>query len=129
MAPAVCFTGFITGSPKKGQHRMNDQHNVFLQGNGPPVKKNAPLAMASFSCANISLIGLFAAQMNPWMTLVFFLFPAAIVTGHLARRAMRKQPDRWTGEGMATYGLVVGYFGLALAVGALGVMLGGYTPA
>ncbi len=108
---------------------MNDPHNVFLQESEPPAKKNAPLAVASFSCANISLIGLFAAQINPWMTLVFFLFPAAIVTGHLARRAMRKEPDRWTGEGMATYGLVVGYFGLALAVGALGVMLGGYAPA
>ena len=106
---------------------MNDSQNVFLQGGEPPSKKNAPLAVASFSCANISLIGLFAAQINPWMTVVFFLFPAAIVTGHLARRAMRKQPDRWTGEGMATYGLVVGYFGLTLAVGALGVMLGGYT--
>ncbi|PCJ54985.1 MAG: hypothetical protein COA73_13955 [Candidatus Hydrogenedentota bacterium] len=106
---------------------MDEQKNVFMQGDSPSGKKNAPLAVASFSCANISLIGLFAAQINPWMTLVFFLFPAAIVSGHLARRAMRKEPQRWTGEGMATYGLVIGYLGLTLAIGALGVVLGGYA--
>ena len=40
----------------------------------------------------------------------------AIVTGHLARGEIRREPERLQGDGLAVGGLVLGYAALALAV-------------
>jgi type II secretory pathway pseudopilin PulG len=46
----------------------------------------------------------------------FFLLPsiAAVVLGHLAKNDIRRSGGRLRGKGLATGGLVLGYFGLAL---------------
>ncbi len=40
----------------------------------------------------------------------------AIVTGHLARSEIRRQPDRYEGDGLALVGLVTGYLAIGLGV-------------
>ena len=107
---------------------MDDRSNIFLQGNTPATKKNLPLAIASFACANLVLLGLFAGQLSLYLIALYLLFPAAIICGHLSRRRFRNEPEKWAGQGMATYGLVVGYFGLFLSVVAVILLLRGYVP-
>ena len=38
----------------------------------------------------------------------------AVVTGHLARSEIRREPERYDGDGMAVAGLVLGYLMLGL---------------
>lgn len=38
----------------------------------------------------------------------------SVITGHLARAEIRRDPERWDGDGMAVAGLVLGYLMLAL---------------
>jgi len=45
----------------------------------------------------------------------------AVVTGHLARAEIRREPERLDGDGMAVAGLVLGY--LMIAMSLLGVAL------
>ncbi|MCL1633974.1 DUF4190 domain-containing protein [Luteimonas sp. SX5] len=45
----------------------------------------------------------------------------AIITGHLARGEIRREPERLQGDGMAVAGLVLGYASLIL--GLLAVMI------
>jgi hypothetical protein len=40
----------------------------------------------------------------------------AIITGHMARGQIRREPDKYEGSGMATAGLVLGYLGLLLEI-------------
>jgi len=41
---------------------------------------------------------------------------AAVVCGHIGRRQIRSEPHLYTGEGLATAGLVLGYLNLALSL-------------
>ena len=43
-----------------------------------------------------------------------------VVCGHLALHKIKKNPDKYTGKGLAIAGLILGYFGIltALAIGA-----------
>lgn len=45
----------------------------------------------------------------------------AVVTGHLARAEIRREPERFDGDGMAVAGLVLGY--LMIAMSLLGAAL------
>lgn len=45
----------------------------------------------------------------------------AIVTGHLARGEIRREPERLQGDGLAVGGLILGY--AALALGILAVLI------
>ncbi|MDO4709602.1 MAG: DUF4190 domain-containing protein [Pseudomonadota bacterium] len=47
----------------------------------------------------------------------------AIITGHMARREIRRNPERYDGDGMAVAGLVTGYLVVALYLIAILVML------
>ncbi len=38
----------------------------------------------------------------------------AIITGHIAKKQFKENPDKYSGEGMATAGLILGYIWLAL---------------
>ena len=101
---------------------MDDDRNLFLGNSESPRGKRSGYALASFICANLSLVGLMAAQFIPGLVYLYLLFVPAIVTGHLARRAFRKLPGVFRNEAMATYGLAVGYLGLSLSVLALVVL-------
>lgn len=63
------------------------------------------LAITSFS------FGLLGWTLLPWLGAI-----VAIVTGHLARGAIRREPDRLDGDGFAVAGLVLGYTMLGLSL-------------
>ena len=51
-----------------------------------------------------------------WTLLPFVASLIAIITGHMARSAIRREPDRYDGDGLAIAGLVLGWVAVALAV-------------
>lgn len=40
----------------------------------------------------------------------------AIITGHLAKNEIKQNPGRFSGDGMATVGLILGYANIAIVV-------------
>lgn len=48
---------------------------------------------------------------------------SAIIFGHLALHKIKKDPNTYTGKGLAITGLVLGYFGLVIGI-VLGVLRG-----
>jgi hypothetical protein len=64
------------------------------------------------SLAIISLVsGLLGWTLAPWLGSII-----AIVTGHMARSEIRKQPDEIDGDGFAIAGLVMGYLFISLTI-------------
>lgn len=51
-----------------------------------------------------------------WTLLPFIGSIVAIVTGHLGRSEIRREPERLQGDGLAVGGLILGYVAVALAV-------------
>ena len=75
---------------------------------------NAPLKRSS-SLAVISLVsGLLGWTLVPWLGSI-----AAIITGHMARAEIRRDPETMEGDGMAIAGLVLGYSMLLLSLLAI----------
>lgn len=107
---------------------MDDDKNILAKAAGSSVsgKTRSRNALVSFVLANVALGSVFAAQVAPPVILLFLLFPAAIVYGHLARRELRRDPDRASGAGMANYGLFVGYFCLFIALISLYATVRGF---
>ena len=67
--------------------------------------------------AIVSLVsGLLGWSFVPWLGSV-----VAVITGHLARAEIRREPLRLEGDGMAVAGLVLGYAMLALSL--IGILL------
>lgn len=67
--------------------------------------------------AIVSLVsGLLGWTFVPWIGSL-----VAVITGHMARTEIRREPDRVEGDGMAVAGLVLGYAMLVLSV--IGVLL------
>ncbi len=69
--------------------------------------------------AIISLV----AGLCGWLPLPILGSLVAIVTGHLARAEIRREPGRLEGDGLALAGLVLGYLALLLAVTVATIML------
>ena len=64
------------------------------------------------SLAIISLVsGLLGWTLAPWLGSII-----AIITGHMARSEIRKQPDEIDGDGFAIAGLVMGYLFISLTI-------------
>jgi len=64
------------------------------------------------SLAIISLVsGLLGWTLAPWLGSII-----AIITGHMARSEIRKQPSQIDGDGFAIAGLVMGYLFIGLTV-------------
>ena len=93
---------------------MDDQNNALFKHIPQAPTRRSKLALASFICANGVLAGLFLGLLNPWLAALTLLSVPAVVTGHLARRAFRDEREHFSNPGMATYGLALGYFGIAL---------------
>lgn len=53
----------------------------------------------------------------PSMTIT--LATVTVVSGHIARSAIRRDPDRLEGSALAATGLAIGYVGLLAGIGAL----------
>ena len=67
--------------------------------------------------AIVSLVtGLLGWSFVPWLGSI-----VAVITGHLARTEIRREPERLEGDGMAVAGLVLGYAMLVLSL--LGLLL------
>jgi hypothetical protein len=56
-----------------------------------------------------------------WVLVPFLLAIVAIVTGHMARAEIRREPQQ--GDGMAIAGLVLGYLNLAFCIAVIGFVL------
>lgn len=97
---------------------MDDSSNLLLQGTRLPARYSR-YAVASFASAVASLAGLVLSPLFYPFVYLHLLFPVAIVSGHVARRQMRKRPMAVKGVGMATFGLWIGYIDLFLAALAL----------
>ncbi len=75
----------------------------------PPTRQSSPLAVISLICGILS-----------WLGLPVVAGLVAVITGHMARREIRREPERYEGDTLALIGLVLGYINLALAV--LGIL-------
>ena len=52
----------------------------------------------------------------------FLASVVAVVTGHLARAEIRREPARYDGDGLAVAGLVLGYLMIALSLLGLALL-------
>jgi len=74
-----------------------------------PLKRTSPLAI-------ISLVsGLLGWTLLPWLGSI-----AAIITGHMARAEIRREPETVEGDGLAIAGLVLGW---AMVIGTVLLIL------
>lgn len=75
---------------------------------------NAPARALSAMAVTSLVTGVLGWTVMPWLGSF-----VAIVTGHLARSAIRREPDALDGDGLAVAGLVLGYTMLACSLLAL----------
>jgi hypothetical protein len=78
------------------------------QGYYPPTYQPAPRTSTS---AVISLI----AGIAGWFLLPILGPIIAVITGHIAKSEIRRSMGQITGDGLATFGLILGYLQLILA--------------
>ncbi len=73
--------------------------------------------------STLAIISLVAGILG-WTVLPFLGSVTAIITGHMARAEIRRQPDRFEGDGLAVAGLVLGWVNVGLWIlGILAFML------
>jgi hypothetical protein len=75
-------------------------------------KPKQGLAVASLVLGILSLVGLL-------VVIGAVLGPPAVITGHLARRRVRKAPEQYAGKRLALAGLITGYLSMGLAAAAV----------
>lgn len=82
--------------------------------NPQPVARSSTMAMVSL------IAGIAGLSLLPFLGSV-----AAIITGHIAKSEIKKGNGMVTGNGMATWGLVLGYgaIGLGLCLTCLAIIL------
>ncbi|AXA85432.1 hypothetical protein DCD74_03080 [Lysobacter oculi] len=83
-----------------------------------------PATRQTHGLAVVSLISGILA----WMVMPIVGSIIAIITGHLARRDIRAQPERYEGDAMAVIGLVLGWGQVVmgvLGISALFLFMGG----
>lgn len=71
----------------------------------PPPRETNPLALISM------IAGIIGVTLLPFLASI-----VAIITGHLARGEIRRNPAHYSGDGMAITGLVLGYIAVVLTV-------------
>lgn len=82
----------------------------------PAAGRQQGLALASMICGIVALLGV----------CVYLGVPvglAAVVLGHLAKSKIRKQPQVYSGKGMAIAGLITGYLAVVLGAAILAFVL------
>lgn len=79
--------------------------------------------IAARQTSHLAIVSLVAGILG-WTLLPFLGSIVAIVTGHMGRAEIRRDPARFEGDGLAITGLVLGWLSVALWVlGALAVLL------
>lgn len=76
----------------------------------PPVPPTHEHASLSLGLGIVGLLGICACGAG------FLISPFALGYGLGARRAIREHPDRWSGDGMALTGIILGAVGVGLLV-------------
>ena len=79
----------------------------------PPGQRPETSLLAIISLV-AGILGVFGAFVAPVLASI-----VAIITGHIARSRIAREPDRLTGDGVALVGLILGYIGIAMSVLAL----------
>jgi len=102
---------------------MDDRSNVLLRAAQPAPQRSSLAASISFGAATFTLAGLVMGRWIPGAEFAFLAFIPAIAAGHVARRAFQKTPGAYRNEGMATFGLAIGYFGLFVSILLISAML------
>lgn len=77
---------------------------------GPAPRQTSALAVVSL------VSGILGLTVVPFLGSI-----VAIFTGHMARKEIRLQPDRFEGDGLAVGGLIMGYL---MVVGSILLVLG-----
>lgn len=77
----------------------------------PQTKKTSGLAVASVILSAISFLCIF----GPFASI------PAVICGHIARGAIRREPERWDGDQLALVGVITGYINIVASIIAIGV--------
>ena len=81
--------------------------------NYPPKAEPSPAgAPQTSTLAIVSLV----SGIVTWFLLPLLGAITAIITGHMAKSEIRNNPGQYSGDGMATAGLILGYAHILLAV-------------
>lgn len=72
--------------------------------------------------STLAVVSLVAGILG-WTMIPFLGSIAAIVTGHLARSELRREPDRLDGDGLALAGLILGWTMVILSVLAVAAFI------
>lgn len=85
----------------------------YKEGTDAPVTPpRSYLPLETNSLAVISLI----SGILSWFFLPIIGSVVAIITGHMAKSEIRKHPGIYSGDGLATAGLILGYIQVALGL-------------
>ncbi|MDH5821591.1 DUF4190 domain-containing protein [Luteimonas sp. RD2P54] len=77
-----------------------------------PTRQTSPLAIVSLIAGILGIL--------PFPLIASLV---AVITGHLARGQIRRQPERYDGDGLALAGLILGYAMILLSVLLMGVFV------
>jgi len=84
-----------------------------------PPPPPAPTVRQTSSLAVTSLVtGLLGWTLLPWLGSII-----AIITGHMARAEIRRNPDTLEGDGLAVAGLVLGWATVVLTLVGIALMI------
>lgn len=89
--------------PMPGPYQTPGSYQPSAPGYGPQVIPNSPMAIASL------VSGILA-----WVFLPLIGAIVAVATGHIARGEIRRSGGSLSGDGMAIFGLILGYSQLVL---------------
>jgi small-conductance mechanosensitive channel len=79
---------------------------------------NVPVRINS----NLAIVSLVSGILG-WTFVPFLGSLIAVVTGHLARAEIRREPERLEGDGMAVGGLILGYSLLIICLVCLALLI------
>jgi sugar lactone lactonase YvrE len=119
-ATSASLTGLApveTSGPSSDVQRVGTTLPAYTRPTYTPPASISPLAIASL-----------ATGIGTWFILPLVGAIAAVVTGHLAKKQIRRNPERLTGTGLATAGLVLGYAQLGVVL-LIAIMAGIMTIA
>lgn len=81
------------------------------EGPPPPPGQRPETSLLAIVSLVAGILGVFGAFIAPVLASI-----VAIVTGHIARSRISREPERYTGDGVALVGLILGYVGIAMSV-------------
>ncbi len=74
------------------------------------------------SNSNLAIISLVSGILG-WTFVPFLGSLVAVVTGHLARAEIKREPERLEGDGMAVAGLILGYSLLIISLVCIALLI------